>query len=173
MPITIVLDVFHRCCHWHCTVESRTTLLSNELKRHLFNLFASWSGPTAKPLGFSHAGFGGSSSNGATSTACASSNNSSLGISGTNASGTSASLGNISLEEEKLQFSALQVSQRALHLIKCETLLSFVPVTKRILFLSVFFLLKLKDYILYLYTVFVNSNARDIFLSFFSLSNFV
>lgn len=92
-------------------VESRTTLLSNELKRHLFNLFASWSGPTAKPLGFLHAGFGGTSSNGTSSTACASINNSSLGISGTNVSGTSISLGNTSVEEEKLQFSALQVSQ--------------------------------------------------------------
>lgn len=27
------------------------TLLSRDLKRNLFNLFASWSGPFAKPLG--------------------------------------------------------------------------------------------------------------------------
>lgn len=92
-------------------MESRTTLLSNDLKRHLFNLFASWSGPTAKPLGFSHAGFGGTSSNGATSAAGANNSSNSLGISGTIASGTSISLGSISVEEEKLQFSALQVSQ--------------------------------------------------------------
>lgn len=94
-------------------VESRTTLLSNELKRHLFNLFASWSGPSAKPLGFSHAGIGGTNCNGATGTACASNNNS-LGPSGANASGISINTGHISVEEEKLQFSALQVSYNAL-----------------------------------------------------------
>lgn len=92
-------------------MESRATLLSNELKRHLFNLFASWSGPSAKPLGVSHAGFSGTSSNGGTNAAGAGSNNNSLGISGTIASGTSTSLGSISIEEEKLQFSALQVSR--------------------------------------------------------------
>lgn len=92
-------------------VESRATLLSNELKRHLFNLFASWSGPSAKPLGVSHAGFSGISSNGGASTAGASSNNNSLGISGTIANGACTSLGSISIEEEKLQFGALQVSQ--------------------------------------------------------------
>lgn len=89
-------------------MESRATLLSNELKRHLFNLFASWSG---QPLGVSHAGFSGTTSNGGTNAAGASSNNNSLGISGTIASGTSTSLGSISIEEEKLQFSALQVSR--------------------------------------------------------------
>ncbi|XP_031631503.1 protein furry isoform X3 [Contarinia nasturtii] len=90
------------------SLESRTTLLSNDLKRHLFNLFASWSGPTAKPLGFSHGGISGSNSNGATSTAGANSGNNSLGASGTIASGTNTSLGSIAIEEEKLQFSALQ-----------------------------------------------------------------
>ncbi|XP_055323770.1 protein furry isoform X11 [Sitodiplosis mosellana] len=90
------------------SLESRATLLSNDLKRHLFNLFASWSGPTAKPLGFSHAGFSGANSNGGASTAGANSSNNSVGISGTIASGTSISLGSISVEEEKLQFSALQ-----------------------------------------------------------------
>lgn len=102
------LVISYSCtCHCQPLVESRATLLSNDLKRHLFNLFASWSGPSAKPLGFPHGGFGGTSSNGATSTA---GGNSSLGISGTIASGTSTSLGSISVEEEKLQFSALQVS---------------------------------------------------------------
>lgn len=91
-------------------MESRATLLSNDLKRHLFNLFASWSGATAKPLGFPHAGFTGTSSNGTTNTAGTNSSNNSLGIIGTIASGTSISLGSISVEEEKLQFSALQVS---------------------------------------------------------------
>lgn len=32
-------------------VEICNTLLSRELKRNLFNLFASWSGQYAKPLG--------------------------------------------------------------------------------------------------------------------------
>lgn len=101
-------------------MESRTTLLSNDLKRHLFNLFASWSGPTAKPLGFPHAGgISGSNSNGATSTAGANSSNNSLGTSGTVASGTSTSLGTIAVEEEKLQFSALQVSQHMHMHISC------------------------------------------------------
>lgn len=90
-------------------MDSRTTLLSNDLKRHLFNLFASWSGPTAKLLGFSHVGFTGINSNTSTGTVGTGGNNNSLGI-GTTTSGTNTSLGNISIEEEKLQFSALQVS---------------------------------------------------------------
>lgn len=90
-------------------MESRTTLLSNDLKRHLFNLFASWSGPTAKPLGFSHAGYVGSAASGALSGTAGASNASSIGT-GTSTSGTNISLGSIPAEEEKLQFSALQVS---------------------------------------------------------------
>lgn len=34
-----------------CSVEACNTLLSRDLKRNLFNLFASWSGQYAKPLG--------------------------------------------------------------------------------------------------------------------------
>lgn len=89
-------------------MESRATLLSNDLKRHLFNLFASWSGQTSKPLGFSHTGLTGTNtSSGATNTTNTNNSNS-LGI-GTTASGTNTSLGSIQIEEEKLQFSALQV----------------------------------------------------------------
>lgn len=95
--------------HTHTTVESRTTLLSNDLKRHLFNLFASWSGPTAKPLGFSHAGYAGTMASGALSGTAGTNLTNSIGI-GTTASGTNISLGSIPVEEEKLQFSALQVS---------------------------------------------------------------
>lgn len=98
-------------------VESRTTLLSNELKRHLFNLFASWSGPTSKLLGYSHAGFSGTSNSVTASSVGTSSNSNNLGISGTAASGTHVSLGNISIEEEKLQFGALQVSESLIIII--------------------------------------------------------
>lgn len=92
------------------SVENRTTLLSSDLKRHLFNLFASWSGPTSKLLGYSHAGFSGTSNSVISSTAGTNSNSNNLGIGGTTASGMHVSLGNLSIEEEKLQFSALQVS---------------------------------------------------------------
>lgn len=37
-------------------METSSTLLTRELKRNLFNLFASWSGPFAKPLRLSNAG---------------------------------------------------------------------------------------------------------------------
>lgn len=99
-------------------VESRTTLLSNDLKRHLFNLFASWSGPTSKLLGYSH-GFSGTSNSVTISTAGTNSNSNNLGIGGTTASGTHVSLGNFSIEEEKLQFSALQVSE-SLPIYECK-----------------------------------------------------
>ena len=35
------------------SVETCNTLLSRDLKRNLFNLFASWSGQYSKPLGIS------------------------------------------------------------------------------------------------------------------------
>lgn len=68
-----------------CLVESRATLLSKDLKRHLFHLFASWNGTSAKPFGVIH-----HASNVGNTLHC----------------GTA---GNICLEEEKLQFGALQV----------------------------------------------------------------
>ena len=73
----------------HFTVESCTTLLSKDLKRNVFNLFASWSGPSAKRLGVIFHGAG----------------NSNLVGCAAYASGTS-----IGAEEEKLQFGALQVT---------------------------------------------------------------
>lgn len=84
-------------------MESCTTLLSNDLKRHLFNLFASWSGPTAKPL----SGQAGNNSGGGGSNA---NTNTNTGNSTTAVSGSSASVGNVCAEEEKLQLGALQVS---------------------------------------------------------------
>lgn len=91
------------------TVESRATLLSNDLKQHLFNLFASWSGPTAKLLVFSHSGLSGVGASYAIGITTTNSSSNNIGIGGTTASGTNTSIGSISVEEEKLQFGALQV----------------------------------------------------------------
>lgn len=44
------------------SVEASATLLSRDLKRNLFNLFSSWSGPFAKPLRQNNSGSSGGSS---------------------------------------------------------------------------------------------------------------
>lgn len=44
--------------HWYIiffAVEICATLLSRDLKRNLFNLFATWCGPYSKPLGIASA----------------------------------------------------------------------------------------------------------------------
>lgn len=92
-------------------VESCATLLSNDLKRHLFNLFASWSGPTAKPLGVSYHGSGSGTGSSGIASNSGISGSYSINITGTSASGVTTSIAsNICAEEEKLQFGALQVN---------------------------------------------------------------
>lgn len=94
--------------YFYHLVENCATLLSKELKRNLFNLFASWSGPTAKPLGASQQGNSGIGSTTASSSGIGSSIN--LSTSGPAISGANSSIGSICAEEEKLQFAALQAS---------------------------------------------------------------
>lgn len=79
-----------------------------DLKRNLFNLFASWSGPSAKPLGVICHGNTGTSSGGSNSNANANTNTGGTG--NATVSGSSANVGNVCAEEEKLQLAALQVS---------------------------------------------------------------
>lgn len=45
----------HQSPFVYSTVEACSTLLSRDLKRNLFNLFASWCGQYAKPLGVASA----------------------------------------------------------------------------------------------------------------------
>lgn len=97
-----------KCFFFFILVENCTTLLSKELKRNLFNLFASWSGPTAKPLGASYQGNSGLGST--TNSSSGISSSISLSTSGTATSGANSSIGSICAEEEKLQFAALQAS---------------------------------------------------------------